>query len=153
MPAPNWLEFAPHFGAYRVRGHCHNPAQGKSPRRVLGFDPNGGADVQSNPVRHTSAVLALFAALTLNGCAGTQVRALGTDTGHSAYDLSGTDLRTLSAEATRLCPRGHAVLREWQSSGQLAGVNSDSISANEVAWALSYDVALPQAQMSIVCQG
>lgn len=81
------------------------------------------------------------------------MRAIGTDTGSSAYDLSGTDLRTLSAEATRLCPRGHAVMRQWQSGGQLAGVNSDSVSANEVAWAVSYDVARPQAQMSIVCQG
>lgn len=100
-----------------------------------------------------NTLLALFAALALTGCAGTQVRALGTDTGQSAYDLNGTDLPTLSAEAARLCPRGHAVLREWQSSGHLAGVNVDSVSANELAWAVSYDVARPQAQMSIVCHG
>lgn len=99
------------------------------------------------------AILAAWAALALCGCAGTQVRALATDTGQSAYDLSGTDPRTLSAEAARLCPRGHAVLREWHSSGQLAGVNADSVAANEIAWALSYDIARPQAQMSIVCQG
>lgn len=98
------------------------------------------------------AVSGLFALLLLGGCAGTQVRALGTDSGHSAYDLRGTDLRTLSAEATRLCPQGHAVLRQWQSGGQLAGINAESVSANELAWFVSYDVARPQAQMSIVCQ-
>ncbi len=103
--------------------------------------------------RVSFGMFVVCAAFALCACAGTQVRALGTDTGHSAYDLSGTDLRTLSAEATRLCPHGHAVLREWQSSGQLAGVNADSVSANELAWAVSYDVARPQAQMSIVCQG
>lgn len=103
--------------------------------------------------RLSGLLLVLFAALASGGCAGTQVRALATDTGRSAYDLSGTDLPTLSAEAGRLCPRGHAVLREWQSSGQLAGVSVDSTAAKEIAWAVSYDVARPQAQMSIVCQG
>lgn len=103
--------------------------------------------------RAGSAIVVMGASLMLCACAGTQVRALATNTGANAYDLSGTDLHTLSAEAARLCPRGHAVLREWHSSGQLAGVNSDSVQANELAWAVSYDVARPQAQMSIVCQG
>ena len=107
----------------------------------------------STPIRACCAGLAAAAALALGGCAGTQVRALATDTGSAAYDLSGTDIASLSAEAARLCPRGHAVLREWQSRGQLAGVGTDSVAANEVAWALSYDVARPQAQMSIVCRG
>lgn len=116
-------------------------------------DVVAGANVRSMLGRAGPAIGVVWAALLLGGCAGTQVRALATDTGQSAYDLSGTDLRTLAAEAARLCPRGHAVLREWHSSGQLAGVNSDSVAANELAWAISYDVARPQAQMSIVCQG
>lgn len=110
----------------------------------------GRVSVRSN-IGVWCAVLA--AGVALAGCAGTQVRALATDTGHAAYDLSGTDLGSLAAEAGRLCPRGHAVLREWQSRGQIAGAQTDSVAANEVAWALSYDVARPQAQMSIVCRG
>ncbi len=103
--------------------------------------------------RAATVILAVSACFMLGACAGTQVRALATDTGQSAYDLSGTDLVSLSAEANRLCPRGHAVLRQWHSSGQLAGTGSDSVAANEIAWAVSYDIARPQAQMSIVCQG
>ena len=112
-----------------------------------------GANVRSRLGQAGPAICVVWAALLLCSCAGTQVRALATDTGQSAYDLSGTDLRTLSSEAARLCPRGHAVLREWHSSGQLAGLSADSATANELAWAVSYDVARPQAQMSIVCQG
>lgn len=107
----------------------------------------------STPRLACCAALAAGALLALGGCAGTQVRTVATDTGRPAYDLSGTDIASLSAEAARLCPHGHAVLREWQSRGQLAGANTDSVAANEVAWALSYDVARPQAQMSIVCRG
>lgn len=113
----------------------------------------GGDDVNANVEGVTRVAIAVAAAFVLGGCAGTQVRALGTDSGQRAYDLQGTDPASLSAEAARLCPRGHAVLRQWHASGQLAGVNVDSVAANEVAWAVSYDVARPQAQMSIVCQG
>ena len=104
------------------------------------------------PERLRYRVAGLVGALLLGGCAGTQVRALATDSGHAAYDLRGTDLRSLSAEASRLCPQGHAVLRQWQSGGQIAGVGGDSVAAKELAWFVSYDVARPQAQMSIVCQ-
>ena len=109
-------------------------------------------NVSAKRRRNSRAVPGLFALLLLGGCAGTQVRALATDSGQGAYDLRGTDLGALSAEANRLCPQGHAVLRQWQSSGQLAGVNAESVSANEFAWSISYDVARPQAQMSVVCK-
>lgn len=98
-----------------------------------------------------SVLLALSAASAV-GCAGVQVHSVATNTGHAAYDLSGPNLGALAAEAGRLCPQGHAVLRQWQRSSRPADATDASSSAAQVAAAFSYDVPPDQAQMSIVCR-
>lgn len=94
---------------------------------------------------------ALLALLCLAGCSVVQVRSVGTSTGHPAYDLVGPSLAALAAESQRLCPQGHAVLRQWQRSNAPAGQGDGSASGSAVIVALSYDLAPDRAQMSIVC--
>ena len=93
-------------------------------------------------------------AIALAGCAGVQVQGVGTDSARSAYNLTGPDLGTLAVEATRLCPSGHQVLRQWQRYARPPGSDAvaDSVQWSSVASAFSYDLPPPQAQMSIVCQ-
>ena len=86
------------------------------------------------------------------GCTSVQVRSVGTNTANAAYDLTGPSLGALSAEADRLCPQGHAVLRQWQRSNRPADASDASAASAQVAAALSYDVPPDQAQMSIVCK-
>ncbi len=93
-------------------------------------------------------VLVALSATAIAGCASVQVRRVGTNTGPPAYDLAGPDLGTLAAEAQRLCPQGHAVMRQWQRSDRLAGQGDASMS-----WVLTYDLRPDQAQMSIACKG
>lgn len=96
------------------------------------------------------ALLALSASAA--GCAGVQVRSVGTNTGHAAYELSGPSLGALATEAARLCPQGHAVMRQWQRSNRPADASDASTTASQLAWAFSYDIPPDQAQMSVVCK-
>jgi len=86
------------------------------------------------------------------GCAGVQVHSVGTNTGQAAYELVGPNLDILAAEAVRLCPQGHAVLRQWQRINQPADATDASTTAAQFAVAFSYDLQPDQAQMSIVCK-
>ncbi len=97
-------------------------------------------------------VVGVLSAATVAGCTSVQVRSVGTNTGQPAYDLSGPDLGTLAAQAQRLCPQGHAVMRQWERSNRAAG-EGDTVSN----WflrtaALSYDLQPDQAQLSIACK-
>ncbi len=95
-------------------------------------------------------LLALSAAAA--GCSAIQVRSVGTNTGQAAYDLTGPSLGSLAAEAGRLCPQGHAVLRQWQRSSRPADATDASMTSAQVAAAFSYDIQPDQAQMSIACK-
>jgi hypothetical protein len=86
------------------------------------------------------------------GCAGVQVHSVGTNTGQAAYDLSGPDLETLAAEAGRLCPQGHAVMRQWQRARRPADASDASATWATAVAMLSYDHQPDQAQMSIACE-
>jgi len=86
------------------------------------------------------------------GCAGVQVHSVGTNTGQAAYDLSGPNLETLAAEAERLCPQGHAVMRQWQRINRPADASDASTISAQFAVAFSYDLQPDQAQMSIACK-
>ncbi len=52
--------------------------------------------------------------LGLTGCSGPQVRTLGTGDALPAYELRGSSLAELRAEAARLCGQGYVVLRQAQ---------------------------------------
>ena len=77
---------------------------------------------------------------------------MATNTGQPAYDLSGPTLAALSAQAERLCPQGHAVLRRWQRGSRPAGESDPGMEWLLATGALSYDVQPEQAQMSIACK-
>lgn len=97
-------------------------------------------------------VLAAGVAAVLAGCGTVQVRGVGTDTGQPAFDLTGPSLGALKTQAERLCPQGHAVLRQWQRGNASAG-DGDALTDWLLATAvLSYDLQPAQAQMSIVCR-
>jgi hypothetical protein len=86
------------------------------------------------------------------GCAGVQVHSVGTNTGQAAYELVGPNLDILAAEAVRLCPQGHAVLRQWQRSNRPADATDVSTTTAQLAVAFSYDLQPDQAQMTIACR-
>jgi hypothetical protein len=98
------------------------------------------------------SAFAVLTALAMSGCAVVQVRGVGTATGQPAYDLVGPSLESLSAEAVRLCPQGHAVMRQWQRGIQPVGAADPTQGWAAAASAFSYDLPPEQAQMSIVCQ-
>lgn len=101
-------------------------------------------------VSRIALVFALSAATA--GCAGVQVRSVGTNTGQAAFDLSGPDLATLDTEAKRLCPQGHVVMRQWQRSNHPAGEGDGVTNWVYRSGVLSYDMPPDQAQMSIACK-
>ncbi len=86
------------------------------------------------------------------GCAGVQVHSVGTNTGQAAYDLVGPSLDILATEAVRLCPQGHAVMRQWQRSNRPADASDASATWALGVAALSYYQQPDQAQMSIACR-
>jgi hypothetical protein len=97
------------------------------------------------------ALVVVAAAVT--GCATVQVRSVGTNTGQPAYDLVGPSLQSLADEAGKLCPQGHAVMRQWQRSNRPVGQGDGTASGTAATVALSYDLQPDQAQISIVCRG
>lgn len=107
----------------------------------------------NDAMRGLARTLVVVAAAAVSGCATVQVRSVGTNTGQPAYDLVGPSLHSLAAEAGKLCPQGHAVMRQWQRSNRSAGQGDGSASGAAVVAALSYDLPPDQAQMSIVCRG
>lgn len=60
-------------------------------------------------------ILAALTALSLAACAGPQVRTLGNGSGAPAYELRGSSLAAIEAEAARLCSRGYDLLRSSQN--------------------------------------
>ncbi len=98
------------------------------------------------------SVLAVLQASALAACAGVQVRSVGTNTGQPAFDLTGPSLDPLVAEAQRLCPQGHAVMRQWQRTNRPAGAGDATTNWAYATGVLSYDLQPEQARMSIVCR-
>ena len=97
-------------------------------------------------------VTGMWVAVAIAGCASVQVHGVGTNTGQAAFDLSGPDLGTLTAEAGRLCPQGHVVMRQWERGNRPAG-DADAVANWFVrSGVLTYDVRPEQAQMSIACK-
>jgi len=97
-------------------------------------------------------ILAALAALSLNACSGPQVRSLGNAGGAPAYELRGTSLSAIEAEASRLCSRGFEVLR---SSQNFATSDLDDNAGRQFlldAGAWLSGMPGNQAQATIVCR-
>lgn len=97
-------------------------------------------------------VVVALAATCMAGCASVQMRSVGTNSGQPAFDLVGPDLASLAAEAERLCPQGHAVMRQWQRGNRPPGNDNAVADWLQRTALLSYDLQPEQAQMSIVCK-
>jgi hypothetical protein len=81
-----------------------------------------------------------------------QVRSVATNTGDLAFDLSGSSIAALAEQATRLCPQGYAVMRQWQRSNMPTGGADAPPNWALSTGLLSYDLQPDQAQMSIACR-
>ena len=76
------------------------------------------------------------------------VRSQVNATGLPAYELRGTNLALLDAEASRLCPKGVEVLRRWQHHER-----AESESGPIRRWTIDLvDKPTSQAQMQVVCR-
>jgi hypothetical protein len=97
-------------------------------------------------------ILAALAALSLAACSGPQVRSLGNGDGAPAYELRGSSLSDIEAEAARLCSRGFEVLRSSQSFARPAG--DDTFGSQFLQQAGDWLAGMPgnQAQATIVCR-
>ncbi len=99
-----------------------------------------------------SLTLAAWAALSLSGCAGPQVRTLGNGAGAPAYELRATSLSAIEAEASRLCSRGYEVLRSSQNfaTSELDDNAGTQFLLEAGAWLSGMPGS--QAQATIVCR-
>ncbi len=102
-----------------------------------------------NPLRLTFVALAL---LGNSACSGPQVRSVGNGGGAPAYELRGSSLAALEAEATRLCSRGYFVLRSSQNVTRAEG--EDSAGAQFLLEAGAWLSGMPgnQAQATVLCR-
>jgi len=99
--------------------------------------------------RCAGAVAGLIGLALLAGCASrVQVQSLATGDGRAVYELRGSHLAILHAEARGLCPQGAEVLRQWQrherdeaEPGRLWRWTSDLV-----------DAPRNQAQLQISCR-
>ncbi len=85
-------------------------------------------------------------------CSGPQVRSLGNGGGPPAYELRGSSLAAIDAEAGKLCARGYWVLRH---GGNFARPEPDDNPATQwLQQAGDWLSGMPgnQAQATIVCR-
>ncbi len=65
-------------------------------------------------------------ALGLGACSGPQVRTIGSGGEAPAFELRGSSLAAVHAEAARLCGKGYAVLREARQFAPAQPDDSDA---------------------------
>lgn len=65
------------------------------------------------------AVIAVI--VPMAACTQLAVRSVSPDPNRPFYELRGPDLLALKLEASRLCPAGFVVQRQWESSQRLEG--------------------------------
>jgi len=85
-------------------------------------------------------------------CSGPQVRIVGNGGGAPAYELRGSSLAAIDAEAGKLCARGYEVLRHGASFARPEP--DDNGSAQFLQQAGDWLSGMPgnQAQATIVCR-
>jgi hypothetical protein len=110
------------------------------------------ASVRSPIVNTQRLILAVLATLSIAACSGPQVRSLGNGAGAPAYELRGTSLSAIEAEASRLCSRGFEVLRSSQNFA--TSELDDNAGTQFLLEAGAWLSGMPgnQAQATIVCR-
>jgi len=89
----------------------------------------------------------------VTACSGPQVRALGNGGGPPAYELRGSSLAAIDAEASKLCTRGYDLLRHGASFARPEP--DDNAATQWLQQAGDWLSGLPgnQAQATVVCRG
>jgi hypothetical protein len=93
-----------------------------------------------------------LAAILAAGCAGPQVRTLGKGGGAPAYELRGSSLAAIEAEAHKLCGRGFELVRVSQSFARPEP--DDNPAALWLVQAGDWLAGMPgaQAQATVICR-
>lgn len=103
--------------------------------------------------RHSPSFALTLLCLAQAACTGPQVRSVGNGGGNAAYELRGRDRVDLEAEALRLCPRGHDVVRSSVSFGSLQPTGNEWAAWLQPAGEWLSGMPGNQAQATIVCRG
>mgnify|MGYP003344818205 CR=1 FL=1 len=101
----------------------------------------------------TAARLSLpIVVMGLSACASVQVQRVATAGPEAAYNLEGTNMKSLEVEAQRLCPKGYDVTRQWQNYQRLN--NDEFFLVRWVKQGASFANAPTEdkAQLSIICK-
>jgi hypothetical protein len=91
-------------------------------------------------------------AFSLAACAGPQVRTVGTGGEAPAYELRGSSMQAIEAEAARLCGKGYTVLRQAQRFARPEG--EDNAGTRWLVDAGDWLAGTPgnQAQATVQCR-
>jgi hypothetical protein len=99
-------------------------------------------------------ILTTLAALNVAACSGPQVRAVGNGGGAlPAYELRGTSLAAIEAEAARLCTSGFQTLRQSQTYARPEPDDNGGTQFLQQAGDWLSGMPGNPAQATIVCRG
>jgi hypothetical protein len=96
--------------------------------------------------------LAISALAAVAACSGPQVRSLGNGSGPPAYELRGSSLAAIDAEAGKLCARGYDVLRHGANFARPEPDDNSGTQFLQQAGGWLSGMPGNQAQATIVCR-
>jgi hypothetical protein len=102
-------------------------------------------------VLRLSLVVTSLAAVA--ACSGPQVRSLGNGGGPPAYELRGSSLAAIDAEAGKLCAQGYDVLRQGTSFARPEPDDNSGTQFLQQAGDWLSGMPGNRAQATIVCRG
>jgi len=102
-------------------------------------------------VLRLSLVVTSLAAVA--ACSGPQVRSLGNGGGPPAYELRGSSLAAIDAEAGKLCAQGYDVLRQGTSFARPEPDDNSGTQFLQLAGDWLSGMPGNRAQATIVCRG
>ena len=97
-------------------------------------------------------ILASALCLLACACSGPQVRSIGTGSATLAFELRGQDMAAIDAEASRLCIKGYAVLRQSVSFSPVQPSDNDAAKWLQPAGAWLSGMPGNQAQATVICR-
>ena len=98
-------------------------------------------------------ILSALVIASVVACSGPQVRTVGNGGGTPAYELRGTSLAAIEAEAARLCTRGFQTLRQSQTYARPEPDDNGGTQFLQQAGDWLSGMPGNQAQATIVCRG
>ncbi|MDO9002273.1 MAG: hypothetical protein Q7V20_02325 [Aquabacterium sp.] len=101
---------------------------------------------------HLKALTVALPLAALLGCATVRVTPVATGSGEAAYELAGTSIAQLEAEAQRLCPHGYDVRRQAHHYQRMA---NDQLYPVRLWDRITGNLNTPtndKAQMAVLCK-